>query len=462
MPVRTPAGRYGSRLLRRLFQGVSFREISASSSLEGAWGRPLPPLSVYQYLVYPYLVYKYLIYKYLIVFDFPHTEEPHTEEPYTEEPHTEEPHAEEPHTENLHTVDRPAGGFCLPASDTGRDRRRSWDLQMIKIRLIPMGEGRLWYNRAVYLFSGCGGEPMSITRRYIAVNGFEIYWYGVLIALGAALAVFAANRRAKRLGLPADSALDVALAVLPAGFAGARLYYVLMRPELFHSLKDFFDLRSGGLAVYGGVVAGILAGYVYARVKRRDFVRLADMALPCVALAQSVGRWGNFLNEEAYGEVVSAGWLKFFPVSVFIRETGEYHAAAFFYESAWCLLIFLLICVLPCRRRFDGRGAGALAYAAMYAFERCAVEGLRLDSLYIGPVRASQLLSAAVLAAVCLYLLVRAEKKAPLLAAWGISALAVLLSALALLPARWLYAFLPVQGILAVTGFRGCFFKTET
>ena len=303
---------------------------------------------------------------------------------------------------------------------------------------------------------------MTITRRYIAVNGFEIYWYGVLIAIGAALAVFAAHRRAKRLGLPADSALDVALAVLPSGFLGARLYYVLMRPELFRSLRDFFDLRSGGLAVYGGVLAGVLAGYVYARLKRRDFVRLADMALPCVALAQAVGRWGNFLNEEAYGAVIPAGWLRFFPVSVFIRETGEYHAAAFFYESTWCLLIFLLICVLPSRRRFDGRGAGALGYAAMYAFERCAVEGIRLDSLYIGPARASQLLSAAVLAAVCLWLLLRAKKKAPALAAWGISALAAVLSALTLLPAWWLYAALPVQGVLAAAGFAAAFPAAET
>lgn len=303
---------------------------------------------------------------------------------------------------------------------------------------------------------------MSITRRYFAVNGFPIYWYGVLIALGAFLAVFFAQKRAKRLGLKQDAALDVALAVLPAGFVGARLYFVLMKPELFHSFLDVLDLRSGGLAVYGGVLAGALAGYVYARVRRRDFIRLCDMALPCVALAQAVGRWGNFLNQEAYGAEVSAAWLRFFPVSVYIGETGAYHAAAFFYESAWCFLIWLVICVLPSRRRFDARGAGTLGYAAMYAFERCAVEGIRLDSLYIGPVRASQLLSALVLASVCLHLLLRAGKKAPALCLWAASALAVVLSSLTILPVWCLYAFLPVQGILTLAGFISVYSKAET
>lgn len=249
---------------------------------------------------------------------------------------------------------------------------------------------------------------MAFTLRALVIGGFELYWYSVLIALGALMSYCACVRRQKQLGLPQDTAIDLVLVTIPCGVIGARAYYVLLNPGAFHSFWEVIDIRSGGLAIYGGLIAGLAAGFVYARKKHLSLLRLTDLALPCVALGQAVGRWGNFVNEEAYGVAIANKALCFFPVAVYIHEDGLWHAATFFYESLWCLFIFLMVCALPTRKRFYKKGAGTLGYVLLYAFERCAVEGLRTDSLYLGSVRFSQLLSA-ILLIVCAGILVKKE-----------------------------------------------------
>ena len=199
--------------------------------------------------------------------------------------------------------------------------------------------------------------------------------------------------------MPGGVWLDAALIALPFGIIGARAYYVLLHPDLFGSVKEVFALRDGGLGIYGGVLLALAAGLVYARVTRRSFIRLCDLALPCAALGQAIGRWGNFINQEAYGVEMSIKALRFFPASVYISSSGTWHAATFFYESLWCLFIFMLVCVLPTRRYFVKKGAGMLGYLTLYAIERAFVEGLRTDSLYLLGARASQLLSILILAA---------------------------------------------------------------
>jgi phosphatidylglycerol:prolipoprotein diacylglycerol transferase len=289
---------------------------------------------------------------------------------------------------------------------------------------------------------------MEITRTYISISGFQVYWYGFLIGLGVLAAVLTAARREKLLGIRSETALTLALIVVPTGLIGARLYYVLMHLEYYDSLKDVLSIRDGGLAIYGGLLLGALAGIVAAKIRKQDALRLCDMAFPCVALAQAIGRWGNFLNEEAYGVEIGVKGLQFFPAAV--KIAGVWHAAAFFYESVWCLTIHLLICVLPTRKWFLRRGEGFLGYLVLYAFERCAVEGLRTDSLYLGPARVSQLLSALILAACCAYLIRRMNAGKALWAAFFVSSLTLILSASALLPMWALYVSLPVVFALCV------------
>ena len=294
---------------------------------------------------------------------------------------------------------------------------------------------------------------MEITRRYISIGGFEIYWYGLLIGLGVLAAVLAASRREKQLGLRSETALTLALVVVPFGIIGARLYYVLFHLDYYETLGDVLRLRDGGLAIYGGLILGLLAGAMAARIRHQSLVRLCDLIFPCVALAQAIGRWGNFLNQEAYGVLITRPALQFFPLAVHIR--GFWYAATFFYESLWCLLIYLIICCFPSKKWFLRKGEGLLGYLTMYAFERCAVEGLRSDSLYLGAARVSQLLSAVILCLCCAWLMKRLGARPVLWGLYGLCAAALMLSASALLPAWIVYiSLLPVFALCVYAWYR--------
>ena len=145
----------------------------------------------------------------------------------------------------------------------------------------------------------------DITRSGISVLGLSIHWYGILIALGVLGAVVIALRREGRLGLEKDTTLNLALACVPAGVICARLYYVLFSWDYFsHHPGEILNLRSGGLAVYGSIIGGAAAAYIYARVKKVRFAAIADLVAPGLAFGQALGRWGNFFNQEAFGAAV--------------------------------------------------------------------------------------------------------------------------------------------------------------
>ncbi len=254
---------------------------------------------------------------------------------------------------------------------------------------------------------------IQFTPTSVILFGLTFHWYGVIIALGMALAVALACVREKRLGLPKDTALDLALIGIPAAIVCARLYYVLFswREYAAAPVRALY-IWEGGMAIYGGVIGGVLAGWLYARRKGLPFLRLADLAAPSIALGQAIGRWGNFVNQEAYGAVATQPWQQRFPISVFIRADGQWHFATFFYESAWCFVIVAALLIAERRRRFRHEGDIFRSYVFLYALERALVEGLRADSLYLGPFRVSQLLSLAALLTCAVIALVNAQKKA--------------------------------------------------
>ena len=240
------------------------------------------------------------------------------------------------------------------------------------------------------------------SRNSIDVFGLSIHYYGILIALGVLLGVLLAARRQKRLNLPPETGLDLALICLPVAVVCARAYYVIFEWSAYKDdLLSIFNLRRGGLAIYGGVLGGALAVFVYSRIKKRPFLSLADLAAPSLALGQAVGRWGNFFNQEAYGAAVTQPSRMHFPLAVFIDADQTWHYATFFYESAWCFLIVALLLLFERRRFFRKRGDVFFWYLILYGLERAAVEGLRTDSLYWGPVRVSQALSLLAVLAVC-------------------------------------------------------------
>ena len=135
--------------------------------------------------------------------------------------------------------------------------------------------------------------------------------------------------------LPRDTTLDLALVVIPAGILGARIYYVLFSwPEYAANPIRALFIWEGGMAVYGSIIGGVLAGFLFARHRKLPFLRLADLVAPSLALGQAVGRWGNFVNQEAFGAAATQPWQQRFPISVFIQADGQWHYATFFYESA--------------------------------------------------------------------------------------------------------------------------------
>lgn len=249
----------------------------------------------------------------------------------------------------------------------------------------------------------------ELTRTGIVLFGLEIHWYGVLIALGVLGAVLLALKREKKLGLERDTTLNLALICVPVGVVCARIYYVLFNLDYFIAHPaQILDLRGGGLAVYGAVIGGAAAAYIYTRIKKIPFGAVADLVAPGLAFGQALGRWGNFFNQEAYGALVENPLLRFFPLATYIEGSG-WHYATFFYESIWCALICICLLALEKRGRFRRRGDVFFSYLFLYALERSIVEGLRTDSLYIGSLRVSQLLS--ILALLILALLLARSRR---------------------------------------------------
>ena len=249
--------------------------------------------------------------------------------------------------------------------------------------------------------------PAIPYSRYIAGT---LPWYSVLIVTGILLAYLLCTHEEKRLGLRQDTVLDLALWIIPFGVIGARLYYVIFAWETFRSDPvSILYIWQGGLAIYGGVIGGIAAILLFARRRKLSPLLLMDMVVPGLALAQAIGRWGNYFNMEAYGaEITNPAW-QFFPIGVQIPQGGAYvwHMATFFYESMWNLTVFLLLWFVI-RKRYSRHGTVTLWYLLLYGLGRLVIEGFRTDSLMLGPIRISQLLSAGLVLFAGTLLLMRA------------------------------------------------------
>ena len=247
--------------------------------------------------------------------------------------------------------------------------------------------------------------PAIPYSRYIAGG---LPWYSVLIVTGILLALVLCSREEKRLSLPQDTVIDLALWVVPSGIIGARLYYVIFSWEMFRDAPlSILYIWEGGLAIYGGVIGGLIAILAFSWRRRLSPLLLTDMIVPALALAQSIGRWGNYFNMEAYGAPITYPAWQFFPAGVLIPEGGQYvwHMATFFYESVWNLFVFLVLWLVV-RRRARRSGVVTLWYLLLYGAGRCVIEGLRMDSLMTGTLRISQLLSGLLAAGSAIVLLI--------------------------------------------------------
>ena len=235
------------------------------------------------------------------------------------------------------------------------------------------------------------GIDINPGRAFQIGDVFNIHYYGVIIALGLMLAVFYGMKRSKEFGIKQDDILDGVLAIVPFAVVCARLYYCAF------SWSDYADdpisvlyIWEGGLAIYGGVIGAVIGVIVLCAVKKIRIGAVLDIMALGFLIGQSIGRWGNFFNREAFGEATDT----FLKMGLLNSATGkvEYYHPTFLYESLWNLAGFVILHFLSKKRRYDGQIA--LGYAAWYGLGRALIEGLRTDSLYLGPFRISQLLAA--------------------------------------------------------------------
>ncbi|MDA3128703.1 prolipoprotein diacylglyceryl transferase [Aliibacillus thermotolerans] len=238
-------------------------------------------------------------------------------------------------------------------------------------------------------------QPLD--RVALEFGPFTIYWYGVIIVFGAILGYIIATKEAKKRGLPKDIFADLLIFALPISIICARLYYVIFRWEYYGNHPEkIIAVWEGGLAIHGGLIGAVVTAIVFARVKKVSFWKLADVAAPSIILGQAIGRWGNFMNQEAHGGPVTREFLESLFLPEFIINQmyieGVYYHPTFLYESLWNLLGFALLLYL--RRVNLRRGELFLTYVIWYSVGRFFIEGLRTDSLMIADIlRAAQVMS---------------------------------------------------------------------
>ena len=240
----------------------------------------------------------------------------------------------------------------------------------------------------------------SLNRIFIEIGPLSIYWYGVIIALGAFLGLYLATREADRLGLNKELIIDLIVFAIPISIISARIYYVIFE---WHRYVDqpwwkVFAIWEGGIAIHGALIGAVATAIVFTKVKKVSFWQIADILAPGLILGQAIGRWGNFMNQEAHGGPIAEStynsfhqYLPDFIMNQMCIDGVMYHPT-FLYESFWNFLVLILLLVI--RRYNPLRGEVFLTYVISYSIGRLYIEGLRTDSLYLfGQIRTAQLMS---------------------------------------------------------------------
>ena len=248
----------------------------------------------------------------------------------------------------------------------------------------------------------------------LQLGPISIRWYAICIVSGLILAVYLSMKEAPRKKIDPDAIIDFILIAFPLAIVGARLYYVIFEWGYYSQHPgEIFAIWNGGIAIYGGLLTGALVLYLFSRRRLIEPIDFLDIAAPSVMIAQSIGRWGNFFNQEAYGAAVKS--LNYLPS--FIRNQmyidGSYRQPTFLYESSWNFLGFLLILILRRKPQFLRQGEITAFYLIWYGFGRMIIEGMRTDSLMFAGLRVSQWLSMILILVGLAIIIYQRRKKAP-------------------------------------------------
>ncbi|MBN6186914.1 prolipoprotein diacylglyceryl transferase [Aneurinibacillus sp. BA2021] len=236
--------------------------------------------------------------------------------------------------------------------------------------------------------------PKALDPIALQLGPLSIHWYGIILGTAALVGLFMALREAKRVGMDPETIMDVVMYAVPAAIIGARIYYVVFRWDEYYSSHpgEIIAIWQGGIAIHGALIASVLTAYIYSCVKKVSFWRIADIVAPSLLMGQAIGRWGNFMNQEAHGGPVSLEFLQSLHLPQFIIDqmyildpltnTYSYYHPTFLYESVWNLIGVILLLVI---RRVVAlrRGDLFLSYVIWYSIGRFFIEGLRTDSLML-------------------------------------------------------------------------------
>jgi phosphatidylglycerol:prolipoprotein diacylglycerol transferase len=228
----------------------------------------------------------------------------------------------------------------------------------------------------------------NIYRIALRIGSIQIYWYAIFIVLSFIISLIIFKNKNGKFGIKYLDILDLFIILIPTSIICARIYYIIFNLNYYvNNPIQIINIRNGGLAIYGGIIGGIITCYLFCKKRKIDFLNLLDYIAPCLALGQSIGRWGNFVNIEAYGSKTNLPWR------MGIIENGNYTEVhpTFLYESIATLIIFIILTTISKKRKF--KGEITYLYLIMYSFIRTIIENLRTDSLMLGKIRVSAILS---------------------------------------------------------------------
>ncbi|ECP2124040.1 prolipoprotein diacylglyceryl transferase [Listeria monocytogenes] len=241
---------------------------------------------------------------------------------------------------------------------------------------------------------GNGVQPLDPVA--IQIGSISVKWYGVIIASAVVIALLLALSEANKRKMDKEIIVDLLIWAIPISIISARIYYVIFEWDFYkNNLSEIVKIWHGGIAIYGALIGAVLTAIIFSRIKKISFWQLADVVAPSLIIAQAIGRWGNFMNQEAHGAETTRSFLESLHLPDFIINQmyidGAYYQPTFLYESLWNVLGFIVLLII--RRTKIRRGELFLGYVIWYSFGRFFIEGMRTDSLMWGDFRVSQVLS---------------------------------------------------------------------
>ncbi|EHB5387542.1 TPA: prolipoprotein diacylglyceryl transferase [Listeria monocytogenes] len=241
---------------------------------------------------------------------------------------------------------------------------------------------------------GNGVQPLDPVA--IQIGSISVKWYGVIIASAVVIALLLALSEANKRKMDKEIIVDLLIWAIPISIISARIYYVIFEWDFYkNNLGEIVKIWHGGIAIYGALIGAVLTAIIFSRIKKISFWQLADVVAPSLIIAQAIGRWGNFMNQEAHGAETTRSFLERLHLPDFIINQmyidGAYYQPTFLYESLWNVLGFIVLLII--RRTKIRRGELFLGYVIWYSFGRFFIEGMRTDSLMWGDFRVSQVLS---------------------------------------------------------------------